>query len=41
MAFAVILWFFSPLAFVIGTAGLIYLLYQREFRSEVLEILRH
>jgi uncharacterized membrane protein len=40
MAFAVILWFFSPLAFVIGTAGLIYLLYQREFRSEVLEILR-
>jgi len=41
MAFAVILWFFSALAFVIGTAGLIYLLYQREFRSEVLEILRH
>jgi uncharacterized membrane protein len=40
MAFAVILWFFSPLAFAIGTAGIIYLLYQREFRSEVLDVLR-
>jgi uncharacterized membrane protein len=40
MAFAVILWFFSPLAFAMGTAGIIYLLYQREFRSEVLDILR-
>ncbi len=41
MAFAVILWFFSPIAFAIGTAGIIYLLYQREFRSEVLDVLRH
>ena len=41
MAFAVILWFFSPLAFAIGTAGILYLLYQREFRSEVLDVLRH
>jgi uncharacterized membrane protein len=41
MAFAVILWFFSPPAFAIGTAGIIYLLYQREFRSEVLDVLRH
>jgi uncharacterized membrane protein len=40
MAFAVILWFFSPLAFALGTAGIIYLLYQREFRSEVLDVLR-
>lgn len=39
MAFAVILWFFSPLAFALGTAGIIYLLYQREFRSEVLDVL--
>ncbi|HTN50528.1 MAG TPA: DUF599 domain-containing protein [Burkholderiaceae bacterium] len=41
MAFAVILWFFSPLAFTIGTAGIVYLLYQREFRSDVLYVLRH
>ena len=34
MAFAVILWFFSPLAFAIGTAGIVYLLYQREFRPK-------
>jgi len=40
LAFAVILWFFSPLAFALGTAGIIYLLYQREFRSEVLDVLR-
>jgi uncharacterized membrane protein len=40
MAFAVILWFYSPLAFALGTAGIVYLLYQREFRSEVLSVLR-
>jgi uncharacterized membrane protein len=40
MAFAVVLWFFSPIAFACGTAGIIYLLYQREFRSEVLDVLR-
>jgi uncharacterized membrane protein len=40
MAFAVILWFYSPLAFAVGTAGIVYLLYQREFRSEVLSVLR-
>jgi len=40
MAFAVILWFFSPVAFAVGTAGIIYLLFQREFRSEVLDVLR-
>jgi len=41
MAFAVILWFFSPIAYAIGTATIVYLLYQREFRSEVLDVLRH
>jgi len=41
MAFAVIVWFFSAIAFAIGTAGIVYLLYQREFQSEVLSVLRH
>jgi len=40
-AFAAIGWFFSPLAFAVATAGVIYILYQREFRSEVLEMLIH
>ena len=40
LGFAVILWFYSPLAFAVGTAGIVYLLYQREFRSEVLSVLR-
>jgi uncharacterized membrane protein len=40
MAFSLILWFYSPLAFAVGTAGIVYLLYQREFRSEVLSVLR-
>ena len=38
-AFAAISWFISPLAFVLGTAGVVYILYQREFRSDVLDIL--
>ena len=38
-AFAAIAWFISPLAFMLGTAGVIYILYQREFRSDVLDIL--
>jgi hypothetical protein len=29
MAFAAVLWFFSPFAFAVGTAGIVYLLYQR------------
>lgn len=41
MAFAVVLWFLSPLAFAVGTAAIIFLLYQREFHSEVLDVLRH
>jgi uncharacterized membrane protein len=40
-AFAAIGWFISPLAFAVATAGVIYILYQREFRSEVLEMLIH
>jgi len=40
MAFALIGWFFSPLVFAVLTAGVIWVLYTREFRSEVLEVLR-
>lgn len=39
MAFAVIAWLFSPLAFMVGTALVITVLYQHEFRSEVLAVL--
>ncbi|MCW5662986.1 MAG: DUF599 domain-containing protein [Piscinibacter sp.] len=39
-AFAAIGWFFSPLVFALATAGVIWILYRREFRSEVLEALR-
>jgi len=38
-AFAAIGWFFSPLVFALATGGVIYILYQREFRSDVLEVL--
>lgn len=38
-AFAAVAWFISPLVFLLATAGVIYVLYQREFRSEVLEVL--
>ncbi len=37
--FAAIGWFFSPIAFIIATAGIIFILYRREFRSEVLAVL--
>ena len=40
LAFPVVAWFFSPWALMLATAGVIYVLYQREFRSEVLEKLR-
>jgi len=40
MAFAAAAWFFSPLAFALGTAGVVWVLYEREFRSEVLVALR-
>ena len=39
-AFAAIGWFFSPLAFAVATAGVVWILYQREFRSEVLGALK-
>jgi len=38
-AFAAIGWFFSPLLFVVANAVVVYILYQREFRSEVLDVL--
>ena len=38
-AFAAIGWFFSPLVFVLATLGVVVILYWREFRSEVLEVL--
>lgn len=40
MAFAVVAWFFSPWAFMAATAAVLWVLYQREFRSEVLAVLR-
>ncbi len=39
-AFAVIGWFFSPLAFALATAAVILILYSREYRSDVLQVLR-
>jgi uncharacterized membrane protein len=39
-AFAAIGWFFSPLVFVAATAGVVFILYRREFRSEVLAALK-
>ena len=38
-AFAAIGWFFSPFVFMLATLGVIYILYQREYRSEVLSVL--
>ena len=38
-AFAAIGWFFSPVVFLLATMGVVYILYQREFRSEVLSVL--
>ena len=38
-SFAAIGWFFSPFVFMLGTAGVVYVLYEREFRSEVLAVL--
>lgn len=39
-SFAAMAWFFSPLALVLATSLVVLILYQREFRSEVLHILR-
>ncbi|HOX68806.1 MAG: DUF599 domain-containing protein [Burkholderiaceae bacterium] len=38
-AFAAVSWFLSPLAFMLATGGVIYILYQREFHSDVLVVL--
>ena len=40
MSFAAVGWFFSPLVFTVATFGVVYILYQREFHSEVLAVLR-
>jgi uncharacterized membrane protein len=38
-AFAAIGWFFSSAAFMVATAGVIFILFRREFQSEVLAVL--
>ncbi len=38
-AFAAIGWFLSPLAFMVATAGVVTILYLREFQSDVLDVL--
>ena len=39
LAFAVVAWFFSPYTFMAGTATVVWILYRREFHSEVLAVL--
>ena len=39
-AFAAVLWFFSPIAFAVGAAVVVTVLYLREFRSDVLAVMR-
>jgi uncharacterized membrane protein len=39
MAFAAVAWFFSAWAFMAATAGVVWVLYRREFHSEVLAVL--
>jgi len=39
MSFAGAAWFFSPWAFMAASAGVVYILYRREFHSEVLALL--
>jgi uncharacterized membrane protein len=39
LSFAAVLWFLSPLAFVVGTGVVIAVLFRREFHSEVLALL--
>ncbi len=39
-SFAAMAWFFSPLALVLATSLVVLILYQREFRSEVLHVLQ-
>jgi uncharacterized membrane protein len=39
-AFAAAAWLFSPWALVFGTAGVVWILYQREFHSDALALMR-
>lgn len=39
LSFALTLWFISPAAMVLGTLGVIWVLYRREFHSEILAVL--
>jgi uncharacterized membrane protein len=39
-AFAAAAWLFSPAAFAVGTAGVVWVLYQREFQSAALALMR-
>jgi len=39
-AFAAAAWLFSPWAFALGTAGIVWVLYQREFHSAALALMR-
>ena len=40
LSFAIMAWFFSTIAFSLATAVVVLILYNREFRSDVLEVLR-
>lgn len=40
LSFAAVAWFFSAWAFMVGTAAVVWILYRREFHSEVLVALR-
>ena len=40
MSFALMSWFFSTPAFVVATAVLVLILYNREFHSDVLHVLK-
>ncbi len=40
MSFALMAWFFSSTAFMLATAVVILILYKREFRSDVLQVLK-
>ena len=40
MSFAATAWFFSPWALMAATAGVVWILYRREFHSEVLAVLQ-
>jgi uncharacterized membrane protein len=41
MAFAALAWFISPWACIAATAGVVWVLYRREFHSDVLKLLSH